>query len=440
MKDKADADGGFDVSITDYWSRGLSFQFVNATDGGPGFTWSSIADDPDFSQGNAPFPMLVALERAPGEKILSVNATNIEFNPFEMGSFDPTIFGFAPLKYIGSNFSNGALPDDRPCIAGFDNAGYIMGTSSSLFNQIILNIGDVDGVPSILTNAVSSVLNAIGEADNDIADYSPNPFRGFNSGSNPSANDNRLTVVDGGEDGQNIPLNPLIQPERSVDVIFAIDASADTVPPTDSAQNWPNGTSLVSTFERTQNETMQNGTAFPFIPDQNTFVNLGFNNRPVFFGCDRRNVTGNTSGNRTSPLIVYIPNSPYVFESNTSTFAKLAYTNEERNAMILNGYNVATMANGTRQGFNDWPTCVGCAILSRSLDRNGVDVPETCQQCFTKYCWNGTLASETPAPYFPEMALQAVDIQTSGAGEAAKQPNLVSLMLTTLAAGFLILS
>jgi lysophospholipase len=276
------------------------------------------------------------------------------------------------------------------------------------------------------------VLSAVGQANNDIADYTPNPFKGFNNRTNPSSDTDRLTLVDGGEDLQNIPLNPLIQPERHVDVIFASDASADTYPPTDSAQNWPNGTALVATYTRTTNETMQNGTAFPFIPDQNTFVNLGLNNRPTFFGCDAHNLTGEG----VSPIIVYIPNSPYVYNSNTSTFEKLAYNNTERNAMILNGYNVATMGNSTREGHSDWSTCVGCAIISRSLDRNGEGVPDVCKQCFDKYCWDGTLASNTPAPYFPQMILQAVNVQ-SGVGKF--MPNLVGLVVAAVVSGYVMI-
>jgi lysophospholipase len=428
---KQDAVGLFNVSLTDYWGRALSFQLVNATDGGPAFTFSSIQDDDAFKNGNAPMPILVALERAPGEVLLSLNATSFEFNPWETGSFDPTLYGFAPTKYLGSNFSNGELPDDQRCVAGFDNAGFVMGTSSSLFNQFMLNLSNVSGVPDFLVSAVESVLGAIGQANNDIADYTPNPFKGFNNRSNPSADKDRLTLVDGGEDLQNLPLNPLIQPERRVDVIFAVDASADTVPPTDSAQNWPNGTALVATYDRTSNETMQNGTAFPYIPDQNTFVNLGLNNRPTFFGCD----AGNLTGKGISPLIVYIPNSPYVYNSNTSTFAQLAYNNTERNAMISNGYNVATMANSTRQGYSDWSTCVGCAIISRSLDRNNESVPDVCKQCFDKYCWNGTLASNTPAPYFPQMVLQAVNVQ-SGVGRFV--PNFVGLAVAVVVGGWLV--
>ncbi|KAJ4359720.1 Lysophospholipase 1 [Didymosphaeria variabile] len=432
VTDKADAAGGFDTSLTDYWARALSFQFVNASDGGPGYTWSSIQDDPDFKNADAPFPILIALERAPGQAVISLNSTNIEFNPFEMGSFDPTLYGFAPLKYIGSNFTNGEVPENQKCIRGFDNGGFVMGTSSSLFNQIILQFNDDSGAPDLIKSALKSILGSLGDNDNDIADYTPNPFQGYNNRTNPSADTNRLTLVDGGEDLQNIPLNPLIQPHRDVDVIFAIDSSADTVDPTDSAQNWPNGTSLVATYERTSNASIQNSTAFPYIPDQNTFVNLGLNNRPTFFGCD----SGNLTGRGVSPLIVYLPNSPYVFLSNVSTFAKLSFNNSERDAMIQNGYDVATMGNNTRSGYEDWTTCVGCAIISRSLNRTNTDVPQACQQCFDKYCWNGTRAENTPAPYWPDMVFQEVNVK-SGVGKFL--PNVVGVAVAAAVSGLLMM-
>merc|ERR1711881_741069 len=69
-----------------------------------------------------------------------------------------------------------------------------------------------------------------------------------------------------------------------------------------------------------------NGTAFPSIPAQNTFGNLGLNNRPTFFGCN----SSNTSS--TTPLIVYLPNSPYTYHSNVSTF-QLEYTKEQQYAI-----------------------------------------------------------------------------------------------------------
>ncbi|CAI6315661.1 unnamed protein product [Periconia digitata] len=428
---KEDAPGIFNASITDYWARALSFQFVNATEGGPSYTWSSIQDDNDFKNADAPFPILVALERAPGEVLLSTSATNIEFNPYEMGSYDPTLNAFAPLKYIGTNFSQGSVPDGQGCVRGFDNGGFVMGTSSSLFNNIILSLPTGETIPDFLMNAIRGVLGSIGDNNDDIADYSPNPFFGFNNDTNPSAQTSRLTLVDGGEDLQNIPLIPLIQPHRNVDVIFAIDSSADTVDP--AGPNWPNGTSLVASYQRTTNTTMQNNTAFPHIPDTNTMVNLGFNNRPTFFGCEVGNLTGSGAG----PLLVYIPNAPYVFESNTSTFTKLSYTNNERNAMIQNGYDVATMANSTLPGHEDWSTCVGCAVLSRSFARNGENVPDACTQCFTKYCWNGTLASNNPsAAYSPDMKLAAIDTQSAAVGRFTPSFGAVAAVAV---AGFMVM-
>ncbi|KAF2621608.1 lysophospholipase 3 precursor [Macroventuria anomochaeta] len=430
VSDKVDSSAGdFNSSITDYYGRGLSFQLINASDGAPAYTFSSIQDDQAFSNGEAPMPILVADERSPGDIVVSLNATVFEFNPFEMGSFDPTTYGFAPLKYIGSNFSNGALPQNDGCVAGFDNLGFIMGTSSSLFNQIFLSLGSFD-LPDFLTSVITSVLTHIGEDHDDIADYTPNPFYGFHNDTNPSFDHERLTLVDGGEDLQNIPLNPVIQPMRNVDVIFAVDSSADTIEP--SAPNYPNGTALIATFERAETAIM-NRTSFPYIPGHDTFVALGLNNRPTFFGCNSSNVT---SGDNIPPLIVYLPNSPYSFESNTSTFGKLDYTLDERNSMIQNGYDVVTQANSTREGASTWPTCVACAILSRSLERNGETVPDACQQCFTDYCWNGTLAT-TSEPYFPQLRNSQASTKDSGVGKFS--PSTVGFALVAAVSGYLMI-
>ncbi len=133
----------------------------------------------------------------------------------------------------------------------------------------------------------------------------------------------------------------MIQPTRNVDVIFAIDSSADTT------YNWPNGTAIVATYERSLDVKLQNGTTFPTIPGPNTFVNLGLNTRPTFFGCNSSNSTNaGMAGEVPSPLIIYIPNSPYMTFSNVSTF-DLSYNITQRNAIIQNGYNVATRGNGT---------------------------------------------------------------------------------------------
>ncbi|KAL5333005.1 lysophospholipase catalytic domain-containing protein [Aspergillus crustosus] len=391
-------DAGYETSITDYWGRALSYQLINATRGGASYTWSSIALGSEFQDANMPLPILVADGRFPGELVIGGNATVYEFNPWEFGSFDPTVFGFAPVEYLGSRFVNGSVPRNESCVRGFDNAGFVMGTSSSLFNQFFLQVNGT-GLPDFLTDVITDVLADIGEADNDIAVYSPNPFYGWLPEHSAYAEEPDLDVVDGGEDLQNIPLHPLIQPSRHVDVIFAVNSSADTT------HNWPNGTALVATYERSLNSTgIGNGTEFPAVPDQNTFVNLGLNSRPTFFGCN--------STNTTAPLVVYLPNSPYSFLSNWSTFSPLSYTEEERDNTIQNGYDAVTLGNSTSDA--NWSACVGCAILSRSFDRTNEQIPDICTQCFDRYCWDGTTNSSTPAEYAPVTVLDTGDNAASG--------------------------
>ncbi|ROV93345.1 hypothetical protein VSDG_06883 [Cytospora chrysosperma] len=403
----AKANAGFEGSITDYWGRALSYQLINATDGGPSYTFSSIALDENLISGSIPMPILVADGRAPGTTIVSLNATNYEINPWEMGSFDPTVYGFAPTKYLASNFSGGVVPDDGSCVEGFDNAGYMMGTSSSLFNDFLTeSITDYVDVPTVVADAIEAIASSIGSDDNDIAQWVPNPFLGWRNATNPSAHTTELSLVDGGEDLQNIPLTPLIQPVRAVDVIFAVDSSADTT------YYWPNATALRASYERSAGD-MANGTLFPSIPDDNTFINLGLNNRPTFFGCDASNFTLTSAAQAVPPLIVYVPNAPYNVESNVSTFTP-SYTADLRDAIITNGLNVATQGNGTVDAA--WPACVACAVLSRSLARTGTAVPDACADCFDRYCWNGTLDSTPPAgEYEPAYKLANVTADSSAA-------------------------
>ena len=364
---------------------------MNASDGGASYTWSSIQLQESFANADSPMPILVADSRAPGETLIPGNTTVYEFNPFEFGSWDPTTYGFVPLEFLGSNFSDGVLAHDEQCVRGFDNVGFVMGTSSSLFNQFLLSVNQTS-IPQLAKNFVDDILGHFNESNNDIAQYQPNPFYGYNAKTSLVYKEPSLTLVDGGEDLENIPLHPLIQPFRHVDVIFAVDSSADT------DNYWPNGTALVATYQRSVNGAsanggnLANGTSFPAVPDQNTFVNLGLNTRPTFFGCNSSNTTSPT------PLVVYIPNSPYTYHSNFSTFTS-SYNTSERDLTVANGYNVATMGNGTVN--STWSVCVGCAILQRSLERTNTAVPQVCTQCFANFCWDGTVNGTNPAKYEP---------------------------------------
>lgn len=390
---------GYNTSLTDYWGRALSYQLFDAKNGGPSYTWSSIAQTPDFRDGKMPMPLVVADGRNPGETIINLNSTVYEFNPWEFGTWDPNIYGFAPLEYLGSDFDNGKVPGSDSCVRGFDNAGFVVGSSSTLFNQFILRLNSTS-LPKAAKSALRSILGDLDRNDDDVAVYHPNPFYNYRNATASYSGSRDLSVVDGGEDNQNIPFHPLIQPQRHVDVIFAVDSSADT------AQSWPNGSSLVASYERSLNSSgIGNGTVFPPVPDTNSFVNLGLNRRPTFFGCNSSNLTtSRTDGSSLPPLVVYLPNYPYVAMSNVSTF-ELSYSDSKRDSIITNGYEVVTMGNGSRNGSDDndtqWSTCVGCAVLSRSLERTGTPVPSVCSRCFDQYCWNGTTDTTTPDAYEP---------------------------------------
>lgn len=188
-----------------------------------------------------------------------------------------------------------------------------------------------------------------------------------------------LQLVDGGEDNQNIPLWPLIQPQRQVDVILAVDSSADT------EYSWPNGSSLLHTYHRTiTNGSYTNTLSFPTIPGSETFIALGLNQRPSFFGCDARNHSGSGP---PPPLIVYLPNTPWSYYSNLSTF-KLEYKDTEIDGFIDNGREQIGQGDNS-----DWNQCLACAILQRARERSGNVTgfgEGRCKDCFDFYCWNGT--------------------------------------------------
>ena len=116
---------GFGATLTDYWARALSRQFLDWPNGGPGVTYSSIAKTDQYRNAEIPFPVIVADGRYAGEKIISLNATVYEFNPLEFGSFDPTLYAFTPLEYLGTNMTNGKPTGNDQCVRGFDNSGFV---------------------------------------------------------------------------------------------------------------------------------------------------------------------------------------------------------------------------------------------------------------------------------------------------------------------------
>jgi lysophospholipase len=165
-------------------------------------------------------------------------------------------------------------------------------------------------------------------------------------------------MVAGSLGGQNLPIWPLLQPERQVDVIVANDNSDDT------QDKYPDGTALYNAYTDAQAAGLN---TMPEIPPPAVFVDLGLNKKPTFFGCQGSSTT-----------IVYLPNTNYTMQSNISSYS-LDYTPDDVTNMIINGNMVATMG-----GNSTWPYCLACGIL---LKVNNGMVPQDCSACLREFCW-----------------------------------------------------
>jgi lysophospholipase len=350
---------GFPPTLTDPYGRLLSYQLLYGLDGGVATRLSSITGFSNFTTHNVPYPIITALgvKTFQGDCLPGPNATQYEFHPFEFGSWDAGVKAFTRTAYLGSPLANG-VSSTGTCIMNYDNLGYVLGTTSSLFNEIC-----VVAPNNITTNPLTSALAPILEEAHALStrdEYAvyPNPFYKYPRSTLVSAQ-KELDLVDGGEALQNNPIWPLIHPQRPVDVIIVNDNSADT------NANYPNGSEILTTYVQAKSAGL---TRMPYIPPVATFIAQGLNVRPTFFGCnDNSKIT-----------IVYLPNTNYTFASGTSTF-QLEYPEAETAAMIMNGNQVAN-----KGGDPMWPTCLGCAIMKKT----GAALPGACTSCFSKYCYS----------------------------------------------------
>lgn len=347
---------GFPPTLTDPWGRLLSYQLLYGFDGGVATRLSSVASLSNFTNHNVPLPIITSLgvKTFDGQCLPAPSASTYEFTPFEFGSFSPDVRAFTPTKFLGTRLNNG-IPNGT-CIENYDNLGYVLGTSSTLFNEACLAVPETNSTSNIVDDLAAIVNKAHALSTRDEYAVYPNPFHNYARSSLVSAQ-TELTLVDGGEAMQNNPIFPLLQPSRGVDVIIVNDNSADS-------DNFPNGSEILTTYVQSLNAGL---TRMPFIPSVDTFVSEGLNKRPTFFGC-----------NDTSKItIVYLPNVNYTFPSNQPT-SKLQYAQDETEGMIANGVQVASMG-----GSPTWAACLGCAFMKKT----GTALPGVCQSCFGTYCY-----------------------------------------------------
>lgn len=448
-------EAGFYISFTDYWGRALARKIFHTGARAPGATMTSSIELSSFKNFLQPFPIICSVEKTNPKLSDNQNSHTFEFTPYEFGSWDSYLKAFVPIKYLGSSLYNGfsSKPTENPnisiCTSGYDNVGFITGTSSSLFNQMFLYIYQMlSKVNFEVSFGIQDVLKIFGLDPNskpdkeshyqpDYAVFSPNPFYGYEK-SNPYgkflSKSKSLYLADGGDGGENIPFHPLLISARKVDIIFAFDMSSDM-------NNFPNGSVLTSStlryhnasttdsyfqfqdhclkispnfeglnFNNTNNTMVRKfKSVFPKIPTPEVIVKHGWDKKPVFFGCnldkdypdlntatilDRNNKASSienfsqrTEETHFPPLIVYTANHNHTFDSNRSTF-QLSYKTSEVQGMVQNGYNLATYMNST-----EYARCIGCAILKRKFDRAkyidlSFKVPSVCEECYEEYCYS----------------------------------------------------
>ncbi|KZT69824.1 lysophospholipase [Daedalea quercina L-15889] len=382
---------GFPVTMSDIWARTLSRHFANGTDAanfydttvthGAGITFSSLPNLTTFTTYVQPFPILLSDSFSPNENTSAyanledayVPLTNpiYEINVYEFGSYDPMLGAFIPTDYLGTT-------NNTICVTNYDQVGFIEALSASLFNEYNTSVTN-----SSIAELVEVMEELIPESDIDYTvGIVPNPFQGLHPDTFIDTDETYLQLVDGGEDDETVPIQPLLVKTREVDVIFAIDA-------VNTEYNWVDGSSVIATQERMAYFT---GTySFPPVPpDNSTWLAEGLTERPTFFGCNSSTASG-------APLLIYLGNgAPPLGETtaytNTST-SQLSYSADELEAMLSQTFDIATqgIASETTEGWEkdpEYASCLACAVVDRARERQNISRSGLCASCLERYCWS----------------------------------------------------
>ncbi|KAG5650185.1 hypothetical protein H0H81_000391, partial [Sphagnurus paluster] len=384
----AKAHRGIDTSITDPWARMISYHFLNQTNRdnfftndtahGAGQLWSNIPLIPAYQQHQTPFPIIVADSRPVGSNAtttLTLDPVVYEITPLEFASYDPNLSAAMNLTYTGTHLLNGKPENGSACVTGFDQAGFIMGSSASLFNQLfdfarnsITSFSKDDS--SGLLYVLSRQLREVRTRANDVANW-PSPFQGLKNSTFEDSDKNWLEIIDGASNHENVPFGPLFVRARGIDVIVTIEGTSDDI------NNWPNGSSLVFTSRRQSTLLRSSHQQFPPIPPTvEGFIDAGVNARPTFFGCDPKRSPPEF------PLVVYLPNAPPINGddpvTNTATF-QLSYTRKHQELFFSQVYN-NTLSGFTPNANTPDPnfgTCLQCAVIDRARTKVTPTIPRS---------------------------------------------------------------
>ena len=358
---------GYPPTLPDTWGRILSQHLLYGEHGGLTKTLSGMVNNTAWPKYGMPYPILTALaidatSGGTGCIAADLSSPQYEFHPFEYGSWDNSVRTFARTEQMASPSLNGMALARGTCVHNFDNLGFLLATSGNEFNYWC---GEIPH-PNLLLGLLGQLKeNILAMTDNVhglsyLDEYASIPNSAFASTNEDVTLTRDLYLVSGAQGGENVPLWPLIQPQRGIDVIIANDNSQDT------ADFWPNGTSLYSTYLRAQ---MMGLATMPDVPTPEFFIERGYHVSPTFFGCyDRSKIT-----------IVYMANTQYTFASNIPDWI-MKYSSEDVMGMIANGNQVATYG-----GSEVFQRCLGCILLNKVNEGKGL--PSFCEKCMNQFCY-----------------------------------------------------
>ncbi|MBW0517648.1 hypothetical protein O181_057363 [Austropuccinia psidii MF-1] len=380
---------GFPISIVDAWAQLIIDHTINKTEHANAVLLSTVKNLSGFKSRYAPFVIITATARENGRGDMTLDNPVYEFTTEEFGTWHPTLNAFIPIEFLGTKINQGQISRGDRCVVGFESMGFIMATSSNIFSTSANTRGQ-----SILVALVHKFINFLTRNVYDEA-IIPNPFQGLGlgfglAGGFQAKDDEYLYLADSSLSGETLPLWPLIQPSRNLDTIIALDSSNRAKPSVD-VRVYPNGTSLYASYLKVLPPDYS-AYSFPVIPDPygGNFSRLGYNKKPVFFGCDQK-----------SALIIYLPNY-YIVASTDAPTTQMQFTNTEIDGYFTNGFALATQTRLSGDSMSDnlqdmldragpsspieWSICLACALIDKQNQRNGKTRSAQCQSCFDMYC------------------------------------------------------
>ncbi|KAL8283199.1 hypothetical protein RQP46_005977 [Phenoliferia psychrophenolica] len=132
--------------------------------------------------------------------------------------------------------------------------------------------------------------------------------------------------------------------------------------PLDAANGYPSGVDVHNSYRKSL-QPGYGGMRMPVIPTPAVFASLGLTKKPVFFGSD----CTPQPGNKTTALIVYLPNYNSVgYESNASGLL-LQFSKQDQISFFNTAFAIATQKSSKA-----WAVCLACALVDAQQQRNGV--------------------------------------------------------------------